>query len=733
MTISPTLSDHTKTLTNVGGLPATLQARWYSGSNGVVTHQNEPALPLEARNVSVPDKTLRGVLWLGGAYTDDSVVPLTGAPATENRGVHTRFASPVLYPIRPWSLNYTDALAPAGGSTQFLVTPVQHKGSLTQDAATRRTFGPMGFKLFYSSYVAQAALSGAPEISGITAGALGNQVTFEAHVTGNVAAGVQEVWILYTTGPDGAGHGSWVPLQLTQDTTDTTLWRATATIAAGSTVKYLVQAVNGLGLVTMNENYGEYYAVGTAGVQPPEPAATAITLSGPASGNYTDDATFTVTLKAGTTPLGNQAVVVAAGGISRAGTTNASGVATIALPLILTPGTYGVSASFLPTTQYAGSQTLGSVEVKKAPTAIALSIGASGTPGAVSAIATLSSGTENLLQRTVAFVITAPGGAKSLVTGITDLKGQARATLPVGVTGTYSITASFGSVVTLNTSTVDLTDRNYLGSSATATTKTGRIAFSSTRDGNIEIYRMATDGSGQTRLTNNSSYDTEATWSPDGKKVAFASARTGNGDIYVMNADGTGVTRLTTSNGTDGAPAWSPDGTKIAFTSTRDGNAEIYVMNANGTSQTRLTNNSALDNEAEWSPNGQKLSFTSARTGSGDIYVMNANGSSPVRLTTSTAIDGTSAWSPDGTKIVFTSRRDGNFEIYVMNADGTAQTRRTNDSGTDTEPAYTPDGAWIVFGSTRTGNGDIYLMKPDGTGVTRLTTSSGINSSAAAG
>ena len=87
-----------KTLTNVGGLPATLAARWYSGSNGVVTHQNEPALPLEARNVSVQDKTLRGVLWLGGAYTDDSVVPLTGAPATENRGVHTRFASPVLYP-----------------------------------------------------------------------------------------------------------------------------------------------------------------------------------------------------------------------------------------------------------------------------------------------------------------------------------------------------------------------------------------------------------------------------------------------------------------------------------------------------------------------------------------------------------------------------------------------------------------------------------------------------------
>ena len=62
-----------------------------------------------------------------------------------------------------------------------------------------------------------------------------------------------------------------------------------------------------------------------------------------------------------------------------------------------------------------------------------------------------------------------------------------------------------------------------------------------------------------------------------------------------MNADGTGQTRITNNTASDVQPAWSPDGTKIAFASNRDGNFEIYTMNADGTGQTRLTNNAAID------------------------------------------------------------------------------------------------------------------------------------------
>jgi dipeptidyl aminopeptidase/acylaminoacyl peptidase len=77
-------------------------------------------------------------------------------------------------------------------------------------------------------------------------------------------------------------------------------------------------------------------------------------------------------------------------------------------------------------------------------------------------------------------------------------------------------------------------------------------------------------------------------------KIAFTSDRDGNSEIYVMNADGSGQTRLTNDGAIDNEPVWSPDGTKIAFWTERNGPAEIYVMNADGSGQINLTKNPAL-------------------------------------------------------------------------------------------------------------------------------------------
>ena len=46
-------------------------------------------------------------------------------------------------------------------------------------------------------------------------------------------------------------------------------------------------------------------------------------------------------------------------------------------------------------------------------------------------------------------------------------------------------------------------------------------------------------------------------WSPDGARIAFVSRRDGNYEIYVMNADGSGQTRLTNNSAWDLHPAWS--------------------------------------------------------------------------------------------------------------------------------------------------------------------------------
>lgn len=48
----------------------------------------------------------------------------------------------------------------------------------------------------------------------------------------------------------------------------------------------------------------------------------------------------------------------------------------------------------------------------------------------------------------------------------------------------------------------------------TTPTSTSRIAFSTDRDGNVEIYVMDADGSNPTNLTNNPADDLWPAWSP---------------------------------------------------------------------------------------------------------------------------------------------------------------------------------------------------------------------------
>src|SRR5207237_1371696 len=67
------------------------------------------------------------------------------------------------------------------------------------------------------------------------------------------------------------------------------------------------------------------------------------------------------------------------------------------------------------------------------------------------------------------------------------------------------------------------------------------IAFTSTRDGNAEVYVMRSDGTHVEDLTENLAQDGEPSWSPDGKTIAFVSARSGDAQIWLMRPAGSGA------------------------------------------------------------------------------------------------------------------------------------------------------------------------------------------------
>ena len=95
--------------------------------------------------------------------------------------------------------------------------------------------------------------------------------------------------------------------------------------------------------------------------------------------------------------------------------------------------------------------------------------------------------------------------------------------------------------------------------------KTAKIVFTSTRDGNSEIYIMNPDGSKQVNLTQRPSSDYAPVWSPTGEHIAFTSGHDGVHDIYLMDADGRNVRKVFQRFARRGWPAWSPDGQQLAY------------------------------------------------------------------------------------------------------------------------------------------------------------------------
>jgi TolB protein len=208
-----------------------------------------------------------------------------------------------------------------------------------------------------------------------------------------------------------------------------------------------------------------------------------------------------------------------------------------------------------------------------------------------------------------------------------------------------------------------------------------RIAFASLSHGgwairmySLELGRVVSFPAGTAGGSNQS-----PAWSGDGSKVAFSSSRSGDSEIWVADASGNNAHSITSFRGPNVAPTWNPrTNSQIAWAGGRTGEPQIYTMDQDGANVQRLTD-SGYAVSPSWSPSGQFLTFSWNRKygpgapGGQDIYVMDLASKRWQQLTHEAGSNDFPSWAPDGRHIVFERSIGGHSQIWTMLADGTEQ------------------------------------------------------------
>src|ERR1051325_3130332 len=133
----------------------------------------------------------------------------------------------------------------------------------------------------------------------------------------------------------------------------------------------------------------------------------------------------------------------------------------------------------------------------------------------------------------------------------------------------------------------------------------GRIVFTYLAD----IWIADENGQNIQRLTVNKARDVYPRFSPDGRWIAFSSDRNGNLDVFIMPAEGGSVKQLTTHSGDDAVLGWSPDSRGVLFSSQRgeDFMSKLYVVGIDG----GMPRDAGADMGvyATYSPDGKRLAI----------------------------------------------------------------------------------------------------------------------------
>jgi Tol biopolymer transport system component len=207
----------------------------------------------------------------------------------------------------------------------------------------------------------------------------------------------------------------------------------------------------------------------------------------------------------------------------------------------------------------------------------------------------------------------------------------------------------------------------------------------------------------KTRMTFDPADDFDSIWSPDGTRIAFSSNRAGQRDLYQTPADGSGSAELLFGDkgGQKNVEDWSADGKYLVYnyqTSSPRSRVNLYVLPLAGDRKPiPFVNTEFPSSQGQFSPNGRWLAYRSTESGRSEVYVQGFTPGSQQphgKWQISTAGGELPRWRRDGKELFYRYRNtffavdvktDGaSFEAGVPRAlfDTVTTTTNTTNGGT---------------------------------------------------
>lgn len=285
------------------------------------------------------------------------------------------------------------------------------------------------------------------------------------------------------------------------------------------------------------------------------------------------------------------------------------------------------------------------------------------------------------------------------------------------------------------------------------------VYTSNANSSTAQIWRMKSDGSEATQLTNDTT--AEHHWvrpSPDGKNILFYKQDKGTGvndaatnRLWIMNADGSNQREVLAKGSYGwnvmGHGEWSPDSKKIVMAAGYPGvGTQIFTINADGSNPQQITQPKSIDGSSEMAtaidpswPKQDTILFVRSwgcflLCSHQDVASMNINTGAETRLTSDSRLDWDPYLSADGSNYIWLKYDciGCSADLYTASGSGAFTPRPLiADGGTNASGTISHDGRYVIFPKLQSYGltvwYSVYRIAIDGSGLTKISKDPGYN------